>query len=1075
MSFIHLNVASAYSLKYGTTQPRDLVQRAAQFEMPALALTDRDGLAGAIRFTQSCVDHGIAPIIGVNCAIDLGNAKGRITLLAHSDGGWRSLCRLMTALTMTSDTRVPILTLEFLQRFSRYSTNVYAMYGPESPMSSAIQDHRFDQALSIFNQTRELFANNAVECVSHLVAGGGARSTEQAARALIFARDNDIDAVITNAVRMRDRIDGPIADVLDCTRQLVSLHSRHIERRNAEGFLKNSDEMIALAAEITRAAGERTPRTLLKATREWAERALLSPHRDIGLGGAHLPEPQVVGAENAQEMRALLRTRSEAGINWRYSNSNTIIQARTRLDDELATVATLGYESYFLTVADIASMAGEAGIRVAARGSGAGSLICHLLGISGVDPMQHGLLMERFCSPLRKALPDIDIDVESARRLEIYNMVFKRYGDNNWDSPSNQSRCAVVAMVDTYRARHAIRDAGAALGLPGMEIDLLAKSMPHVRARDISKTLASLPELRKLNLSAPLMAATIEMAQRLDGLPRHLAMHPCAIVLSDGGFLDRVPLMASAGGYPMVAFDKDDVEAVGLLKLDVLGVRMQSTIAYSLKEIERVHKKKVDIDSVPLDDQATYELIQSTRTLGVFQVESPGQRELVGKLAPANFTDLIIDISLFRPGPVKSDMITPFLRARHGWSPAQIIHPDLYGILADTEGVVVFHEQVIQIIATMTGVSLATADEKRRSLGEKIRQQEVCDWFFPAATAKGYQLPIIHEIWEVLRAFASFGFCKAHAAAFALPTYQSAWLKTHYPAAFLAGVLTHDPGMYPKRLIVDEARQMGITIAPIDVNASDSVYRVEDHGNAIRIALSTVRRISDAEIDSIIAARPYLDLADFVHRSGASTPVTESMILTGAFDLLHTSVNRRDLLLHFSDLQKSASASVSGAQMNLEFEPPPLISSGLPAMSNAESVRYEVDRLGIDMSRHMIEFYGTFLNAIGAVRSSDLLKQRSQSSVLVAGVKVAMQTPPVRSGKRVIFLTLDDGYGCSDSTFFTDVQGEYANVLYATSLLLVRGVTRRTGARGISIRATGAWNLRVAYESWSAKQSTLAI
>ena len=1075
MSFIHLNVASGYSLKYGTTHPHDLVQRAAEFEMPALALTDRDGLAGAIRFTQSCVDYGIAPIIGVNCAIDLGDAKGRITLLAHSDGGWRSLCRLMTSLTMTSDTRVPVLTLDFLQQFSNYSTNVYAMHGPESPISDAIQNHRFDQALHIFNQTRDLFANNAIECVSHLVAGRGPRSTEHAARALIFARDNDIDAVITNAVRMKDRTDGPVADVLDCVRQLVPLHDRHIERRNAEGFLKSSDEMISLAAEIARAAGERTPRALLKTTREWAERSLLSPQRDIGLGGAHLPEPHVVGVNTAQEMRTLLRSRSEAGINWRYNSSDQISKARARLDDELATVATLGYESYFLTVADISDMARDAGIRVAARGSGAGSLICHLLGISGVDPMQHGLLMERFCSPLRRALPDIDIDVESARRLEIYDMVFKRYGDSNWTSPANQSRCAVVSMVDTYRARHAIRDAGAALGLPGMEIDMLAKSMPHVRARNIAATLESLPELRKLNTSTPLMQATIEMAQRLDGLPRHLAMHPCAIVLSDGGFLDRAPLMSSAGGYPMVAFDKDDVEAVGLLKLDVLGVRMQSTIAYSMKEIERVHKETIDIDAVPLDDTATYELIQSTRTLGIFQVESPGQRELVGKLAPKTFTDLIIDISLFRPGPVKSDMITPFLKARHGWSPAQIIHPDLYEILAHTEGVVVFHEQVIQIIATMTGVSLATADEKRRSLGDRAGQQEVCDWFFPAATAKGYELPIIQEIWDVLRAFASFGFCKAHAAAFALPTYQSAWLKTHYPAAFLAGVLTHDPGMYPKRLIVDEARQMGITIAPIDVNASDAVYRVEDHGNAIRIALATVSGISDGEVQSIIAGRPYIDLNDFVRRSGCSTPVTESLILTGGFDSLHADVNRRDLLLHFSDLQKSPSAAVSGAQMNLGFDPPALISSGLPAMTASESVKYEIDRLGIDMSRHLIEFYGEFLNAIGAVRSSDLLKQRSQSSVLVAGIKVAMQTPPVRSGKRVIFLTLDDGYGCSDSTFFTDVQSEYANVLYSTSLLLVRGVTRRTGARGISIRATGAWDLRAAYESWSAKQSTLAI
>ena len=255
----------------------------------------------------------------------------------------------------------------------------------------------------------------------------------------------------------------------------------------------------------------------------------------------------------------------------------------------------------------------------------------------------------------------------------------------------------------------------------------------------------------------------------------------------------------------------------------------------------------------------------------------------------------------------------------------------------------------------------------------------------------------------------------------------------------------------------------------------DAVYRVEDNGQSIRIALSTIAKISDAEVASIIAGRPYIDLTDFVRRAGCSAPVTESAILTGAFDRLHTDVNRRDLLLHFSDLQKSPNAGVTGAQMNLAFAPPVLISSGLPDMTAAESVKHEIERLGIDMSAHMIEFYSDFLNAIGAVRSSDLLAQRSRSSVLVAGIKVAMQTPPVRSGKRVIFITLDDGYGCSDSTFFTDTQADYASTLYSSSLLLVRGITRRTGARGISLRATGAWDLRAAYESWRAKESTLAI
>jgi error-prone DNA polymerase len=773
-------------------------------------------------------------------------------------------------------------------------------------------------------------------------------------------------------------------------------------------------------------------------------------------------------------MRTLLRTRCESGINWRYNDSATINKARARLDDELATVATLGYEPYFLTVADITDMARDKNIRVAARGSGAGSLICHLLGISGVDPMQHGLLMERFCSPLRRALPDIDIDVESARRLEIYDLVFKRYGDTDWQSPQALSRCATVSMVDTYRARNAIRDVGAALGLPAMEIDLIAKSLPHIRARNIEATLKSLPELRSLNLSAPLTMMAISLAQRLDGLPRHLAMHPCAVVLSDAGLLDRAPVQFNASGYPMVEFDKDGVEEIGLLKLDILGVRMQSTIAHAVHEIKRVSDIDLDIDAVPLDDAATYELIQSTRTLGIFQVESPGQRELVGKLAPKTFSDLIIDISLFRPGPVKSDMIRPFLNARHGWTSAQIIHPDLYPILAQTEGVVVFHEQVISIISVMTGISLAAADEKRRALGSKEGQQEVCDWFFPAATARGYELTVITEIWDVLRAFASFGFCKAHAAAFALPTYQSAYLKRHYPAAFIAGVLTHDPGMYPKRLMIDEARQLGVGLAPLDINYSGEQYTVEKNqsgGESVRIALTSVSGISDKEVTAIIAGRPYIDLADFYRRSGASQPVIETLIMTGAFDQVHSlsdgAINHRDLLLHLSDLTRSPVAKIGGSQMVFGFAPPDVAASGLPAMGPAEKVRNEVERLGMDITHHMLEFYAPFLNAIGAVKSSDLLSLRSQSEVLVAGIKVAMQTPPVRSGRRVIFLTLDDGYGCTDSTFFSGAQEGFASTLYSSSILLVRGKTRRTGDRGISINASGAWDLRTAYEKWS--------
>ncbi len=1080
--FIHLSCASAFSFKYGTAQPHDLVERAAQFGAPALAITDRDSLAGVIRFVQAAKDFGIAPIVGIN--LQLANA--RVTLLAQSgsitgsgdSGGWRSLCRLISALRIDQSSSIskqiakPILNLENIKALSQYTQNLILFHGPESEIANLIGKHRPDQALIEFNKYRPYFADSIIECTSHLIAGDGPRSTSHAARMLGFARDHDLPAVITNSVRMLNSYDGPIADILDSARKLVPLHPRHVERKNNEAYLKTPDAMRQLADEIARAAGERNGRALLRATQRVAERCILSP-QDFGLGGIELPEPEVVGASSYQELRSLLRTRCEAGLNWRYSTSDDLTKARERLDDELATVATLGYESYFLTVADVADMARGAGIRVAARGSGAGSLICHLLGISGVDPIRYGLLMERFCSPLRRALPDIDIDVESARRLEIYDLVFKKY----------QHRTATVAMFDTYRARHAIRDTGAALGMSQSEIDLIAKSLPHIRARNISKALESLPELKSLNINTPLAAMAIKLAERLDGLPRNLAMHPCAVVLSNDTLPDRAPRLINASGYSMVEFDKDDVEAIGLLKLDILGVRMQSAISYALSEVERTEGRSVDIESVPLDDPDTYKLIQSTKTIGLFQIESPGQRELVGKLQPDCFEDLIIDISLFRPGPVKSDMITPFLNARQGFSSPKLIHPDLHGVLAQTCGVVVFHEQVIQIISIMTGISYAEADEKRRALGDFSKQQEICDWFYERAAK--YPRTVIDEIWQVLRAFASFGFCKAHAAAFALPTYQSAWLKTHHPAAFISGLLTHDPGMYPKRLVLDEARQMGIKVLPVDVNKSDITYRVEaisdsdsnsdsnsNSNSAIRMALSDLSGISEIEATQIVNAAPYLDLNDFVRRSGASYPTTEKLIMIGAFDSLHN-INRRDLALHLADINNSPAAVQTKSQLTFGFAPPDLKPSGLPDLTHAEKVQNEVEHLGMEVSSHLIQFYGKFLNQIGAVRSSDLLKQRSGASILVAGVKVALQQPPVRSGKRVIFLSIDDGFGCSDATFFTDTHEQFAQTLFSSNLLLVRGVVRRTGPKGVSIRATGAWDLPSAYESFQAKKSNL--
>ena len=493
----------------------------------------------------------------------------------------------------------------------------------------------------------------------------------------------------------------------------------------------------------------------------------------------------------------------------------------------------------------------------------------------------------------------------------------------------------------------------------------------------------------------------------------------------------------------------------------------------------------------------------------MFQIESPGQRELVGKFGPQTFEDIIIDISLFRPGPVKSDMVTPFLMARNGWRDAVYPHPDLEFALAETAGVVVFHEQVLQVVARMTGCTLAEADEVRRALGEKDAHPEVRAWFVPRALAAGYPVEVAEQVWTVLAAFGSFGFCKAHAAAFALPTYQSAWLKTHHPAAFLAGVLTHDPGMYPKRLILDDARNFGIRVLGLDVNASADTYRVEriepdarrlrwrsrvaragggrsgcrprcaarpDYG--IRLALADVKGISDDEVARIVD-RPALPLADRLLAPGvgvpaggraagagrrASTPSTASGCATArpaGPTHRRKQVTRRDLLLQIGELDRwsrSGARASSSGQLSLdlmglelpedesrrraapeETGPSWAEGSGLPEFTDAELVRAELEVLGLDASRHVIDFYRPFLAALGAVPAGELLSCRSGAEVLVAGVKVATQTPPIRSGRRVVFVTLDDGTGCTDSTFFEDAQGPYAATVFHSWLLVIRG------------------------------------
>ncbi|BAC74266.1 DNA polymerase III subunit alpha [Streptomyces avermitilis] len=1082
--FTHLHTVSGFSPRYGASHPERLAERASERGMDALALTDRDTLAGTVRFAKACAAAGVRPLFGAELMVAsagerehggkrrapvrggafIDESTPRVTFLAREGAaGWADLCRIVTA-SHTGEGQ-PLLPWP-----DNHAEGLTVLLGPASDVGRALAAGRPDRAARLLAPWREVYGDALrLEAVWHGRKGTGPGSLRLAARTVGFAAEQRVRPVLSNAVRYADPGMGPVADVLDAARRLVPVDPTK-ELDSGEAWLKDADAMLGAAERIVEAAGYRrdTAYRLLEQTQATAAECLVDPEDDLGIGTVHFPEPHLVGAGRRTAQRVLTSRAAAGMVRHGYADRRDYWE---RMHRELDIIAHHGFASYFLTVAQVVDDVRDMGIRVAARGSGAGSLVNHLLGIAHADPVEHGLLMERFLSKRRAVLPDIDIDVESARRIEVYRAIIGRFGTE---------RVATVAMPETYRVRHAIRDVGAALSMDPADIDRIAKSFPHIRARDARAALAELPELRELagefRREGGRYGKLWELVEALDALPRGVAMHPCGVLLSDASLLARTPVVPTSGeGLPMSQFDKEDVEDLGLLKLDVLGVRMQSAMAHAVAEVERATGTSVDLDAVPPGDPATYRLIRSAETLGCFQIESPGQRDLVGRLQPATFHDLVVDISLFRPGPVAADMVRPFIEARHGRAPVRCPHPDLEGPLKETYGVVVFHEQIIDIVDIMTGCGRAEADRVRRGLSDPESQGRIRFWFAQHAAVRGYDAETIQRTWEIVEAFGSYGFCKAHAVAFAVPTYQSAWLKAHHPAAFYAGLLTHDPGMYPKRLLLADARRRGVPVLPLDVNRSAVAHRIElvsESGDpsggssggpsggspgrwGVRLALSDVHGISEAEAARIADGQPYASLLDFWERARPSRPLAQRLAQVGALDAF--GANRRDLQLHLTELHRGARGG-GGGQLPLTGGRG-TASAGLPDLSSAERLSAELGVLSMDASRHLMDDHREFLDELRVVSARRLREARHGETVLVAGAKAATQTPPVRSGKRVIFTTLDDGTGLVDLAFFDDSHDACAHTVFHSWLLLVRGVVQRRGPRSLSVVGAAAWNL----------------
>jgi error-prone DNA polymerase len=1034
--FVHLDVRSFFSLKEGAFAPEQLAEQAAWLGMPAVAVTDRDGLYGAARSVAACQRVGVRPILGASLTVRApariggGRKDAHVILLAQDAAGYANLCRLVTDAHLLGERADPWVAAE---QICAHAAGLTVLLGPRSHPGRLAVAGRPDAAARLAAPFREAFGpERCVVAVEHRVEAG---SDAEIRSMLRFADRLDASTVATNPVRYLVPDDAFLADALECMRAIVPVSSANVSRTNAEGSLKDATAMRALFAERP---------DLCDATLAIAERCTY----DLGLDRIHFPDFPIADGRPAD---AVLADRCWQGVRDRGMKEDE--RLRDRVHHELSMIRRMGFAAFFLTVAEIVADVKAMGIMAACRGSAAGSLVCYLIGISDVDALRHDLSFERFMNPMRDELPDIDIDVESARREDVYDMILSRHG---------QERAACVAMIDTFRARSALREVGKALGLPETEIGIVAKAFPHISARNIREGLERLPELRGINLPMPQLELLFRVAERLDGFPRHIALHPCGIVLSSHDLAERVPLERSANGHRMAQADKDDVELLGYLKLDILGVRMLSSMRHALDEIARTTGEKVDLDRIPLDDPATFRMIRSSDTLGCFQIESPGQRELLQKLQPERWDDLIVDISLFRPGPVKSDMIRPYLSRRMTLERPDYIHPDLRPALQETFGVIVYHEQVMRTIAALGGYTLTEADHIRRHLDREDLLPGLRKDFLERATARGVDLDAAEETWDAVAQFASFGFCKAHAAAFAVPTYRSAWLKANHPAQFLAGVLTHDPGMYPRRLILDDVRRHGIPILPLDVNRSEPEYVVEEvdghpeHRFGIRLALQDVRGISDAEIRSIQesrADRPFRDVGDFLRRTSVARPVAEALVHAGSFDTLADGRNRRGRLYEAITLE----APREGDQLTLADASAPM--HRFADYTDAEVVRAELEVLGLDVTRHLVRFFEPLLRDLCVTRAEDLHRCRQDAWVMVAGVKIASQTPAVRSGQRIIFVSLDDATGPIEVTVFESIQPKVAKTVFHAYALAVWGQLRRTGVKGMSVTAEEVWDL----------------
>ncbi len=1026
MGFTHLHTHSNFSFLDAGSSVESLIDRAKALGYDALALTDHNGLYGAVRFYKYAMEVGIKPIIGAEMTMEDGH---HITLLTKNLGGYSNLCKIITRAHLSHEKGHSAASLETL---SEYSADLFCLSGCRRGVISTLLEKGCPEAAkTAANSLLDIFGIDSffIEMQNHFHSGDRVLNSHLHS----LSKELGIRVVATNNVHYAGKDDFKVQDILTCVQTITKLDERHpLRKTNAEYYLKSRAAMERLFS--------RFPDALATASDIAAECNL-----DLGLGTYRFPAYPVSNGETAYSFLCKL---CFEGLEKLYKPITP--DAMQRLQYELSVINDMGFSEYFLVVWDIVRYARDNGIRCSGRGSAADSMVAYCLGITIADPIEHDLLFERFLNPERKGMPDIDIDFDSLRRDEVIDYIYKRHGAD---------KVAMVCTVSTLSARSSIRDIGKAMDFPQDEIDRLASALPHTSSKRIRESMAVLPELRDSSIPIHKMESLLDLCEKVDGFPRHLSVHLGGMLISGGLLTDLVPLEWATKGVIVTQFDKDDIETLGLVKMDILGLKNLSAIEEALATIREAHGITLDIDNLPTDDRETYELLRTTDTVGLFQVESPGMRGLLGKLQPTCFSDIIAQISLFRPGPMQADMIKPFIKRRHGEEPVTYIHPALKPALEETYGVILYQEQVLRVANAIAGFTFGQSDSLRRAMTKNRTQEEmekIKESFIESAVTRGVERGIAEEIFSGIRAFAAYGFCKAHAASFARIAYQTAFLKAHYPAEFLAGILSCQPmGFYPSNVILEEARRIGIGILGVDINRSERKFSVED--GRIRIGLMQVKGISESEMDSILEARrqrKFSSLAEFCRKTRIDKPIVENLINCGAFG-----PSRRRLLWSLGEIlggksTKAHTMECTDAKLfgESELDGGRPHSPDIPEYPMHVQVRMDYDILGLSPICHPMVFYRQTLSELGMPQHVRLRGMPNHSVVKIAGVVVVCMRPPTKSGVVVVFITLEDETGLADVVVFPKVYDKYGSVIYNNSGLIIEGRTERSG-KSVSIIA----------------------